>query len=41
MAYMIKFDCLWETMKEKNLTKAKLKIAAGVSTSAFAKLAKK
>lgn len=38
MVYMIKFDCLWEMMKEKNLTKTQLRIAARLSTSTFAKL---
>lgn len=37
---MIKFDCLWELMKEKNMTKTHLRIAAGLSTSTFAKLSK-
>lgn len=37
---MIKFDCLWEMMKEKNLTKTQLRIAARLSTSTFAKLTK-
>lgn len=37
---MIKFDCLWELMKEKNMTKTQLRIAAGLSTSTFAKLTK-
>ena len=37
---MIKFDCLWEMMKEKKLTKTQLRIAARLSTSTFAKLTK-
>ena len=40
MVYMIKFDCLWELMKEKNITKTQLRTAAGLSTSTFAKLTK-
>ena len=40
MVYMIKFDCLWELMKEKNLTKTQLRTAARLSTSTFAKLTK-
>ena len=37
---MIKFDCLWKLMKEKNMTKTQLRMAAGLSTSTFAKLTK-
>lgn len=37
---MIKFDCLWKLMKEKNMTKTQLRMAAGLSTSTFAKLSK-
>ena len=37
---MIRFDCLWELMKERNITKTQLRTAAGLSTSTFAKLAK-
>lgn len=37
---MIKFDCLWELMKEKNITKTQLRTAARMSTSTFAKLTK-
>lgn len=35
-----KINCLWEMMKEKNLTKMQLRIAARLSTSTFAKLTK-
>ena len=37
---MIKFDCLWKLMKEKNITKTQLRTAARLSTSTFAKLTK-
>lgn len=37
---MIKFDCLWKLMKEKNMSKTQLRMAARISTSTFAKLTK-
>lgn len=37
---MIKCDCIWAMMKEKNLTKTQLRIATRLSTSTFAKLTK-
>ena len=37
---MIKFDCLWKLMKEKNMSKTQLRTAAKLSTSTFAKLTK-
>lgn len=40
MVYMIKFDCLWKLMKEKNMSKTQLRTAAKLSTSTFAKLTK-
>lgn len=37
---MIKFDCLWKLMKEKNMSKTQLRTVAKLSTSTFAKLTK-
>lgn len=37
---MISYNMLWIKMKEQNLTKTQLRIAAGLSTSTFAKLTK-
>ena len=37
---MIKFDCLWKLMKEKNMSKTQLRTAAKLSTSTCAKLTK-
>lgn len=37
---MIKFDCLWKLMKEKNMSKTQLRTAVRLSTSTFVKLTK-
>lgn len=37
---MISYEALWELMKKRNMTKTELRVAAGLSTSTFAKLGK-
>ena len=37
---MVSYAMLWTKMKEHNLTKTQLRVAAGLSTSTFAKLTK-
>lgn len=37
---MVSYELLWLKMKEQNMTKTQLRVAAGLSTSTFAKLTK-
>ena len=37
---MINYKPLWEVMRKQNMTKTELRVAAGLSTSTFAKLSK-
>lgn len=37
---MVEYKALWDVMKKRNMTKTELRLAAGLSTSTFAKLSK-